>query len=1128
MGLHFYTGGAGAAYTDNMLRDMIRQSMAEPDRRFFIIVPEQATMEMQRRVVSLHPRRAILNLEVTSLMKLAFRVFEETGRGREPVLEEIGKTFLLEKVALEQKNSLTQLGRLLVRPEYLARMKSLISELMLYEVSPEDLERTETGSGRLRAKLKDTAAVYRAFREKLEGTYMTAEDVPDRFCEAVPESGLLRGCVIALDGFTGFTPVQYRLIERFLLAASDVSVALMLDEGRSVFDSWKQTDLFAMSLETAQTLIRLARKAGIPVDERQTGDGGHAAEEIRFLGKHLFRAGAPVYPGAPRAVAIAEAADPRTESAACAAEICRLVREEGMRFRDLAVVTGDLETYRICLTEVMGEYGIPFFLDMRRQLTGNPFIEYMRAALEVCAEQYSFDSMFRLLKNSMSGFDPEAVSHLENYALGTGLRGKGRWRETFVRSYRDENPAEIPYLEKLRQEICARLDPLSDALAERGGTVRTKAAALYRFFAESDAEGWLRREEERCRAEGRPDLASEYAQVYPYVCSFLDKLVSVLGEERISMTDFRALLEAGFAEGRVAVIPPGGDRVIVGDVERTRVPQVKVLFFLGVNEGVIPKASMVTGLLTEADRESLLAAEIRLKPTSRQALYIERFYLYSVLSKPSERLWVSYCRTSPSGGKMNPSYLVDSLCRLFPDLRIRGEDEGLPERPAAGLHLLARALRDPERTPLTPEMKELYLYLREAPEYAVHTERLMEAAFSRKPEDRIGRAAARALYGARLRNSASRLERFCGCAFAHFAQYGLRLKERPEYAFSGMDFGNIMHRALELFGSAIRDGGPGLSRLSDEQLASARDAAFEQAVNEVSRGSALFSSARDEYRITRMRRLMDTAAGAVAEQLKAGDFVIYGAEEDFRGREDLSSLNVMLPDGNRMELTGRIDRIDVCRDGDVSYVKIVDYKTGSTKFDAEQIYYGLQLQLALYMNAARELLRRDGLHPVPAGMFYCRVFDPVLPFKEGESDEELAERRLQTLSGSGAVLEDRDVIAHLDRTLAPGRQSAVIPVKYNKDGKLSEHSAVLSAEDFGVIGEYAERKIRDAGARIVSGDAEINPYRLGQETACTYCPYREICGFDERIPGYRYRELARLNAESALARMKEIINEVDA
>ena len=229
------------------------------------------------------------------------------------MLEEIGKTFLLEKVALEQKNSLTQLGRLLVRPEHLARMKSLISELMLYEVSPEDLERTETGSGRLRAKLKDTAAVYRAFREKLEGTYMTAEDVPDRFCEAVPESGLLRGCVIALDGFTGFTPVQYRLIERFLLAASDVSVALMLDEGRSVFDSWKQTDLFAMSLETAQTLIRLARKAGIPVDERQTGDGGHAAEEIRFLGKHLFRAGAPVYPGAPRAVAIAEAADPRRD-----------------------------------------------------------------------------------------------------------------------------------------------------------------------------------------------------------------------------------------------------------------------------------------------------------------------------------------------------------------------------------------------------------------------------------------------------------------------------------------------------------------------------------------------------------------------------------------------------------------------------------------------------------------------------------------------------------------------------------------------------------------------------------------------------------------------------------------------
>ena len=1123
MALHFYTGGAGAAHTAEMLREVIRQSMEKPEQRFFVIVPEQATMEMQRRVVKLHPRHAVLNLEVTSLMRLAWRVFEETGFGRESMLEEIGKTFLLEKVVLEQRGRLPGLGRLLTSPAYLAELKSLLSELMLYDVSPDDLLNPEIRGGKLKARLQETVVLYRAFLEKIEGTYLTAEEVPDRFCRAVPESGLLAGSVLAFDGFTGFTPVQYRLLEQMMAAARDMYVTVTTDEKQGIFDSFRQTDLFALSMETARTLVRIAQRQGIPVADEKRFGREEGAEDIRFLEQHLFRSGHEVFPKRAGSIRVWSGSDPRAETEACAAEICRLVREEGLRYRDIAVVSGDPSVYGVCLSEIMEDYEIPCFVDEKRKLLRNPFIEFLRAALETCTDQYSFDSMFRMLKSGMTDFDDEEIWCLENYALGTGLKGKKRWRGPLTRLARDMNPAALPKLEQLRQRVCALVDPLSDALADRRGTVRTRSEALYRFFASLHTEEKLKQREEICRSEGKYALAQEYAQVYPYVCAFLDKLVSVLGEEKISMQDYRALIEAGFAEGKIAVIPPGSDRVLAGDVERTRIPEVKVLFFLGVNEGLIPKAVKSSGLLTETDREQLNRAEIRLKPTARQALYIERFYLYTLLSRPSGRLYLSFSRTSAQGEKLNPSYLIDAVCRLFPDLETEADVKNGPQRMRSARHLLAEGLRETGRRPFPPGLKEMYLFYRETPEYAEYTERLLSAALAKKPADRLGRTAVRRLYGEKLRNSASRLETFFGCAFAHFLQYGLRLKERPEYAFTGLDFGNVMHRALELYGNGLKERKPAESGIPEGELLRMSDAAVAQAVLETGADSALHNSARDEYLITKMKRLMAASAKALTEQLAAGEFVIRDTEEDFRDSGRLEALNVELPGGFSMELTGRIDRIDTYVQGDAAYVKIIDYKTGSTKFDAAKIYHGLQLQLALYMNTASEILKGEGLHPVPAGMFYYRVQDPVLAWKSGESDEELAERRQREMIGSGVVLGDRAVLEKMDRTLFTGGRSKVIPAAVNKDGSFSKSSRVLTEEDFHTVGEYVRRKILQAGEAIMSGNAEISPFRLGTETACDFCPYREICGFDRRVPGFAWRELDKMDEQTAIRRMEETI-----
>ena len=1132
MALQFYIGGSGAGKTTAMLKEMIRQSMAEPRKRFFVIVPEQATMETQRKLVMLHPRKCILNLEVTSLNRLAYRVFDEVGAPDGAFLEEIGKTFLLEKIALEKGKELPYLGGTLAKPAYLSEMKSLISELMLYDVTPDTLQQMPNGisisGSRFRAKLADIEEVYRAFLEKMAGTYMTAEEVPDRFCRVVEESQLLRESVIAFDEFTGFTPVQLRLLARLMPVVDMIYVALTVDPEQGISGPWHRSDLFALSRETADALRHAAAEAGVrvldPVICRQDKLSRLAGSpDLLFLERHLFRGQRAEAPRAEteRDVVFAEAGNPRKEPAAAAREICRLVRESGYRYRDIAVVTGDLGVYGIYAAEAFSEAEIPFFVDEKRSLLRNPFIEYLRAALEACTDGYSFESMFRMLKSGMTDFARADIEQLENYALGTGLKGKGRWREKLIYHYRDEDPGEVPKLDQLREQICALIDPLSIALARRGGTVREKAAALYSFCVRSGAEKKLARKEEACRERGQGALAREYAQVYPYVIGFLDQLVAVLGDEVISMADFRALLEAGFAEARVAVIPPGSDRVVIGDVERTRLPEVKALLFLGVNEGLIPKPPVSGGLLTDCDRETLEKADIRLKPTARQAAYIERFYLYTTLTRPSERLYLSVSRAGSDGEAISPAYLFDAVRHLFGDPEVKDVgDTPSVERKRASLKCLTDVIQRIGERPLDGAEKELFLSYRFDPDYADFTERLLTAAVRRKPVDQIGRAAARALYGSNLYCSATRLENFCACAFSHFLRYGLKLKQRPEYQFTGMDFGNLVHRSLELAGTNLI--GRDLSGTDPASLEHLADTSLSQAVHEVSESSVLYSTARDQYRIRKMQRLLDASLCAIGKQMGAGRFSIYAAEEDFKSREGLQSLAFSFPDGTRLTLTGRIDRIDTCDDGDVTYVKIVDYKTGGTVFDPTLIYYGLQLQLVVYMNAALEILRKDGKHPMPGGMFYFRVQDPILP-DHGETDEELAGIRLKKMIGSGVVSSDETVLDALDGHLKTTGRSDVIPVSRTKKGTFGARSGVLDDEGFQTLGRYASYRVRRAAAEMMQGRADMNPYAYGQITACTWCPFRSACGFEQRIPGCTYRLLVKMDTKQVLQKMTETL-----
>lgn len=1142
MGLTFYIGKPGSGKTRTLLLGLISASLEDPSGKYLILVPEQFTMQTQKELLRLHPARGTLNIDVLSLNRLAFRVFAETGTDTGELLEEIGKTFLLEKTALEERKNLTWFGEKLAKPGNLAEMKAMISELLLYGVTPEQLlavltEEEKERKTPLFGKLTDLSAIYRKFQEKIAGHYMTAEEIPSVLASVAERSELLKTSVIALDGFTGFTPLQLELLKKLISLAQEVHVTVTADPDRALTAERPSRDLFFLSSGMLRDLKNIAEETHTPIREvRRIRDGGQGrlshSRELSFLERTLFRPGRETYPGAEvRDLRIRISRGPREETAEAALLINRAVREKGYRFRDIAVLTGDPDTYGDFVREVFPHAGIPFFLDEKRSLLHNPFIEYLRAALEACGSDYSYDSMMRLLKSGASDFAPGDISHLENYLLATGVRGKKRWRTAWVRHYAGEDPAEVPALNLLREKILSLMDPLADALASRRGTVLLKTKAVYEFLVRSRMEEKLAGAAEAFMEAGEPGKAREYEQVWPYLVHFLEKLAAVLGEERISMRDYTALLEAGFEEARVGLVPPGIDQVLVGDLERTRLGEIRMLILLGANEGLIPKAPQGGGVLTEADRETLGRRALVLKPSSREAMYIGQFYLYLALTKPKEELVLSYAAAGTDGGIRRPAYLVETVRRLFPALRTAaaetegGEETlGAVEHPEDGMRVLVSALQDLAKREPGPEVYELLSAFSGDAELRERARRVLLAAGAEKKPDFIGEKAASLLYGKNLRNSASRLELFYSCRFAHFLQYGLRLRERPEYAFTGMDLGTVIHASLERFAKEAGAGPVPWGEMDGPQMEELARACLASAVEEADLPQ-LMETPRTRYELARMERLLGRAVRSLGEQLEAGAFVPSGIEADFRSREDLSSTHVDLPGGSDMTLLGRIDRIDVCEAGEEAFVKVIDYKTGAVDFDLSALYYGLQLQLAVYMNAALEMLRRTGKTARPAGMFYYRIQDPLLDYKEGETEAERQSRFRKEMRVSGLASSEPGVLPLLDGSLAAGGKSEVIPVSLKKDGSLSAASKAAGEEAFAAIGRYASRMVREAAAGILTGEAEADPYRYRDQTACTFCAFRGICGFDLRLPGCSYRELRVLKTEDALAKIEEALGE---
>lgn len=1152
MSLQLIFGGSGSGKSDYIYRKILERSKAEPDITFFVLVPEQFTMQTQRDLVVRQSQHSIMNVDVVSFNRLAYRIFDELGMGNLNVLEETGKNLVLRRVAEEQQENLKLMKASMKKTGYITEIKSIISELTQYRIAPKQLdvliEQTHQ-SLLFRYKMQDIQTMYQSFLDYLHGKFITAEELLEVLAQVADQSEILRNSVIVLDGFTGFTPVQYYLLERLFKLTQEILVTVTLDQREDPYHCQGIQELFYMSKKTVETLTGLAASQHVEILEPYWVCHGEnsrfsSSPSLLWLEQNLFRSRPEAFltsksegqeeenqkqpieveqhkkDNSRQSIFLYSLQNPRQELDFIARRIKELVREQGYRYKDIAIVCGDVEMYANYAEEILGLYEIPLFLDTRRDILFHPMTEFLRQALLVIEQDFSYEAVLGYLRCGLSGFSMEEIDILENYLLAQNIRGFNKWKKKWVRRGSVQDQEELDLINELRERLLGQFGPLREIFRRQEekqeskeessqkekkrcyGTVREESQVFYELIYSLNVEGKLKEYETQFQDEGETALAKEYAQIYKTVMDLLDKMVDLLGEEQMRVREYREILEAGMEAAAIGIIPPGYDRVAFGDIERSRLSDIKVLFFAGVNDGLIPKAVEHGGIISQADRELFAENQMELSPTDRQRSFIQKFYLYLNLTKPSERLYLTWFRVNQEGKESRKSYLVGTIQKMFPEfVPVRIEEQTGMEQivtPKSSRKFFVEGLKKAKRGEFSKEWMGLYQWYETQPYWSGWLCAFLDAAFYQYHGQNMGKQVTRALYGSVLENSVTRLERFSACACSHFLQYGLKLQERNLGEFAPVDMGMMLHQVLECYANAMEQAGYHWFDVPKEVEEKLIEQAVTQALGD-GFDSMLLQEARTTYLLERMRRILRRTVETIAEQVKTSHFSPEGYEISFSFAQSLEAINFILNDQEKMRLRGRIDRIDTHKTEDAVYVKIVDYKSGSRDFQLLSLYHGLQLQLVVYLNSAVEILKQKypNKHVMPGGMYYYHIDDPMIEGDIKKTDTQIQEEILEELKLKGVASEI-------------------------SDESVSSKAKKAGEEEFQILSGYVNHKIRQIGQKIFDGEISANPYLLKEETGCDYCPYRGICGFDPGIPGQSYRKLENIkDDEEILKKMQE-------
>ena len=1076
--------------------------MHQAGTRVMLLVPEQYTLQAERELLAGLQLPGLMDIEVLSPRRLTRRIRESGGHSGLAPLDASGRSMAIAQALTLAQEELTYYRRVALTPNLPDKLSVLIADLQRAGLSPEQLTEHAAGmaGGALKAKEADVALIWKTYLQVIEGHFADETLQQQELVRRLAPSGVMDGTAVFVYGFDVLPgPLCDLLCETATVCAS-LTVTLTMDapdapDGR----------LFLTQRASGATLMKKLKERGLDVSWQYLPARAESdrAPALQHLERHLFTRQAVPFAGDGSAVAVHAAATPYAEAGFIAQRLHQW-HEAGMPWKHMAVAMAEGVSMPGILTTTLTAAGIPHYVARKDSVARHGLCRLLLGALRCATGGYATEDVLHMAKSGFSLLTAEEAHWLENYALENGVNHT-RWRKPFTRG-------EAEKAEPLREKLIAPAERLRERL-RNAKTAAQSVEAVFQLLEEVNAYQTLLEREEELLRRGMDAEAATNRQVWQCIMDLLDQLHALLGERRAAMKDIARFVTSGLTGASVASLPPRPDQVMIGEAGHLLTGRIDALILCGMQDGVMGSAQ--DSLLTEAERRALSdALERPIGLTRLETAALRQSDFYRTMAMPRQQLQLTFAQGGQDGAALRPAGIVEDLKGLFPALVITGgvtadgSDE-VPLSPQMALDGLAprlRALSEGRTEQLAPEWADALRWLWHSPEWHDRTAQIIQSAAGGSGGQILPAELTRALF-TQDSVSISRLETYAACPYQHYVDYGLKPVRREAWAFEADDAGDFYHAALQGFAHAALMH-PDWPELPEEEVERLIDEVLEPLTAQWADGP-LADTPAQQLQGEKYVQTVKRAAWLFTRHARNSRFATVGEEMEFGTEGGLPPVVLTLADGRRIALRGKIDRVDLWESDKGAYLRVIDYKSGRKEIDPTRLWYGLQLQLMLYLQAAAQGLRAN-----PAGAFYFMVRDPLV---DAEDAREAAEKALaKQLQLKGVVLSDVNVVEAMD---ADGTALGTI---FTKTGGVSAYASAYSPEEMEALLTHTKRKAAELADGIRSGDISVSPAQMKTWSACEWCEYAAVCGVDPALPHCTKRVLPVMKRQDLLDRLTNV------
>ncbi len=1119
MGLKIIYGRAGSGKSEYCFREISK--IIDKEKNIYLITPEQFSFTAEKRLMKTVGKKAIINAEVITLSRMADRALQDIGETRKS-LSKTGKAMLVFDILNKNKKNLKFLGK---SDENIDLGINSITELKKHGVTTEKLkeEIQNIESKYLQTKLEDILLLYENYEQAINSEYIEETDKLTKLSQHIQEIEFLKDSIIYIDEFSGFTYPEYQVIKELAKVTKEINITICID--KLEISENPDTDIFYSSKITINKLMQILEKENIKPEKAIYLEDSprFKTKELKFLEKNIYNKKSTKYAEKVENLHLFLAKNQYTEIEYVAKEITKLVRDKKLRYREIGIITKDIEKYSNLAKAIFTKYNIPVFIDEKRELSQNIIIQYILSIFDIMQKNFSKESVFNYAKMGFLKIDQEDIFELENYCTKWGIK-QNKWKKDFKYEINEEDKKQkIEHLNELRKIIINPILKLKDEI-QKEKTAENITKKIYEFIQENNIEEKLQEKIEKLEENGNIDLANEYKESYQVLIDILDEIVNIFSKKNLSIEEYYQILKIGLKNSGLGKIPGTQDQVTIGDVERSRSHKVKAIFIIGINDGSFPSIKKEEGFLGDEDRQILKQDGIELAKGTLENLYEDNFNIYKALATAENEIYLSYCSADNEGKSLRPSVLIHKIKKIYPELEetsdVVNPKYEITNKLATYEELLENIAKKQEGKEVEKTWNTVYNYYIKSQEMKQKLKQDLEGINYTNIPQNLDSNLVEKLYGNTLTTSVSKLERYQSCNFSYYLQYGLKLKEKEELKVQNFDTGSFMHETIDTFFKKIKEQNIKLGDLTadEEKIKEIVNKIIEEEL-ENGKNYSFKETAKYKILVRRLKRIISKALKFIIESLVYSDFSIEGTEIEFDKKGKYKPIEIPLENGKKVEIIGKIDRIDTAISEDGKYLRIIDYKSSAKNIDLNEVYAGLQIQLLTYLDAA---CKEEDL--IPAGVLYFGLIEQMIKADKKITEQEIDNKLRENFKMKGLILADVKVIEMQDNNLKNGGTSKIIPAGITSKGEINKRSTSgVNSEEFKILQKYIIKTIKEISKEILKGRIELKPYNKKGKTPCEYCSYKSICGFDTRLCNNTYNFIDKKSNDDVIKKMKEEI-----